>query len=204
MRQPNPEDPTTYPQYDARVHDLPLKAKASAGDTIDSSYVGRATIIDVYPCTFYGAPPVIAGDPAPGGWDGMAYEALDSSGRRRVLDRSRLGRVTAAQPPAPREPVTSSSLSSAEGGCVEGDSSEVSLAAASQAEDASPVTGPITAEESCDGCAMQRRHDAHRAAGGRTIRAARCLHTCDEAHRPITPAQHVGALSMPFDGARRS
>lgn len=46
-----------------------------------------------------------------------------------------------------RESVASSSLLSVEGGRVEGDSSGVSLPAASQAEDASPVTGPITADE---------------------------------------------------------
>lgn len=48
------------------------------------------------------------------------------------------------------QPLVPSSLLSAEGSCEEGDSSEVSLPAASQAEDDSPVTGPIAADEMHD------------------------------------------------------
>jgi hypothetical protein len=188
MRQPNPDDPTTYPQYDAQVHDLPLSARCSVGDAIDSPYVGSATITDVYPDAFYGAPPVVAGDPAPGRWDGLAYEAIDSSGTRHVLDRSRLGRVTSAVTAVAREPVTSPSLPSVEDRCEGSCSSDISFKAASQAEDVSPVTSP---------------HDGGQEAERIFLDAFRCA-DCSRVHpflpcAPITPAQHVAALSMPFD-----
>lgn len=91
----DPADPATYPQYDPTVHSLPCPALAAVGDRIQSPYVGAADVLEVYPCSFYGAPPVHRGEPVPGEWDGLAYRVRSDDGVT-TLDRSRLGRVVRA------------------------------------------------------------------------------------------------------------